>query len=142
MVFYNFVWAVYGKSTFVPLIADSSCSFVSFFQLCSLLKSPSHSSQPLEVEPAYEAGETRTDKQSVVVQRAVSPPTQLALCQNQEKQKVAAAKRKDVQVPPPKSDVDMKLLSITEGLCECVHGAPSKDPLGTGYSTEEKPPFT
>jgi hypothetical protein len=131
---------MYVNSVFIPLIAVSNSSFVPFLQLCSLLKSHNHLSQPLEVEPAYEAGETRIDKQSV--QRAVSPPTQLALCQNQEKQKMAAAKRKDVRMPPPKSDVDMKLLSITEGLCECVHGAPSKDPLGTGCSIEGEPPFT
>jgi hypothetical protein len=115
--------------------------FVSFLQLCSLLKSRHHISQPLEVEPAYEAGETRIDKQSVALQRAVSPPTQLAIRQNQEKQKVVVAKQKDV-VPPPKGEVDMEVFSKTEGLSECVQGAPSKDPLGTGLSLEGEPPFT
>jgi hypothetical protein len=128
---------------FIPLTADSSSSFVSFLQLCSLLKSHHHLSQSLEVEPAYEAGETQIDKQSVTVQRAISPPTQLALqSQNQEKQKTAVSKRKDMGVPPPKSEVDMMVFSKTEGLSECVQGAPSKDPLGTGHNLEEEPPFT
>ncbi|KDR24084.1 TBC1 domain family member 5 isoform X2 [Zootermopsis nevadensis] len=131
------------QRSFPPTASAEAMQAVDGLQeLCSLLKSHSRLHKPLEVEPAYEAGETRIDKQSVMVQRAVSPPTQLALCQNQEKQKMAAAKRKDVRMPPPKSDVDMKLLSITEGLCESVHGAPSKDPLGTGYDTEGEPPFT
>lgn len=119
-------------------------SIIIFFppQLCSLLRSRHHISQPLDVEPAYEAGETRIDKQSVALQRAVSPPTQLALRHNQEKQKVVAAKRKDVVVPPPKGEVDMKVFSKTEGLSECVPGAPSKDPLGTGLSLEREPPLT
>lgn len=110
-------------------------------ELCSLLRSHHHVSQPLEVEPAYEAGETRIDKQLVALQRAVSPPTQLALRHNQEKQKVVAAKQKDV-VPPPKGEVDMKVFSKTEGLSECVQGAPSKDPLGTRLNLEGEPPFT
>lgn len=110
--------------------------------MCSLLRSRHNVSQPLEVEPAYEAGETRIDKQSVALQRVVSPPTQLALHHNQEKQKVVVAKRKDVVVPPPKGEVDMKVFSKTEGLSECVQGAPSKDPLGTGLNFEGEPPFT
>jgi hypothetical protein len=93
-------------------------------------------SQPLEVEPACEAGETGIDKKSVALQRAISPPTELAVCQNQDKQKVVTAKRKDVAVPPPKGEVDMKVFSRTEGLSERVQGAPSKDPLGTGLSLE------
>jgi hypothetical protein len=105
------------------------------------MKSHNHLSHPLEVEPAYEAGEIRTDKQSVTVQRSVSPPTELALCQNQEKQKMADVKRNAVQVPPPRSEVDMNLLGISEGQSECVEGAPSKDPLGTRCSVEGKPPF-
>lgn len=98
-----------------------------------------HLSQQLEVETAYEAGETRTDKQSATLQRALSPPTKLALHHpNQEKKKMIVEKQKDVGVPPPKSDVDMKVFSAVEGLSECVQGAPSKDPLGTGHSLERE----
>jgi hypothetical protein len=85
------------------------------------------------VEPAYEAGETRIDKKSLALQRAISPPTELALCQSRSESK---AKRKDVVVPPPKGEVDMKVFRRTEGLSECVQGAPSKDPLGRGLSLE------
>lgn len=109
-------------------------------ELCSLLRSHRHLSQQLEVETAYEAGETRTDKQSVTLQRALSPPTKLALQrQNQEKKKMVVEKRKDGGVPPPKSDVRMKVFSTVEGLSECVQGVPSKDPLGIGHSLEREP---
>jgi hypothetical protein len=47
-------------------------------------------------------------------------------------------KGKDVDVPPPKKDVDMKVFSRAEGLSECVQGAPSKDPLGIGHSLERE----
>jgi hypothetical protein len=92
----------------------------------------------MEVEPAYEAGETRIDKKSAALRLAISPPTELALCQSQDKQKVVIAKRKDVVVLPPKGEVDMKVFSRTEGPSECVQGAPSKDPLGTGCLEGEK----
>ncbi|PSN30633.1 hypothetical protein C0J52_16867 [Blattella germanica] len=117
-------------------------------EVCLVLKGR-HLPHPLEVEPAYEAGETRVDKQPATVQRSVSPPTQLTLQQrqNQEKQKTGTLKKKDPAAatashPPPKSEVDMKVFSKVEGHSECVQGAPSKDPLGTGSKSEEKPPFT
>ena len=124
---------------FTLLPVDLNSSFVSFLQLCSLLRSHHHLSQQLEVETAYEAGETRTDKQSATLQRALSPPTKLALKhQNQEKKKMVAEKGKNVGAPPPKSDVNMKVFSTVEGLSECVQGAPSKDPLGIGHSLERE----
>ncbi|XP_069675609.1 TBC1 domain family member 5 [Periplaneta americana] len=110
-------------------------------ELCSLLKSRHHLSHPLEVEPAYEAGEVRVDKQQATVQRAVSPPTQLTL--QQEKQVTAAVKKRDVGgIPPPRSEVDMMVFSQTEGVAGCVQGAPSKNPLGTENNPERERPFT
>lgn len=104
------------------------------------MRSRHHLPQQLEVETAHEAGETRIDKQSVTLQRAISPPTKLVLQrQNQDKKKVVVEKRKDVGVPPPKSVEDMKVFSIVEGLSECVQGAPSKDPLGIGHSFDREP---
>jgi hypothetical protein len=108
-------------------------------ELCSLLRNHHHLAQQPEVETAREAGETRTDKQSATLQRALSPPTKLALQhQNQEKKKMVVEKGKDVDVQPPKSDVDMKVFSTVEGRSECVQGAPSKDPLGIGHSHERE----
>lgn len=137
---------------FTPQPVDLNSSFVSFFQLCSLLRNHHHLSQQLEVETAHEAGETRTDKQSATLQRAVrtdkqlatpqravSPPTKLALeHQNQEKKKMVVEKGKDVDIQPPKSDVDMKVFRTVEGLSEYVQGAPSIDPLGIGHSLERE----
>jgi len=124
---------------FTPQPVDLNSSFVSFLQLCSLLRNHHHLSQQLEVETAHEAGETRTDKQSATLQRALSPPTKLALQhQNQEKKKMVVEKGKDVDVPLPKSDEELKVFSRVVGLSECVQGAPSKDPLGIGHGLERE----
>ncbi|KAJ9596716.1 hypothetical protein L9F63_012258 [Diploptera punctata] len=103
-------------------------------EVCVILKGRHHIPHPLEVEPAYEAGEIRLDKQTTTVQRSASPPTQLTLQQrqNQEKHKTTGTlKKKEVEV-------DMKVFSQKEGDSDCVQGAPSKDPLGTDNDYERR----
>ncbi|XP_066994903.2 TBC1 domain family member 5 [Anabrus simplex] len=105
-------------------------------ELCSLLNSRRHVSSPPEIEPAYEAGEVRVERQqSASTHRSIPPPNQLLLHQGQDR-----IRRRDgakIQVPgqgtstPP--PVPMK--TFKEGIGvegEKVEGAPVKDPLAAG----------